>query len=96
MNQHVTKGNIFDGLNFNKAEAENLKVRAALMSVIKKYIKDHHLTQTQAAKSFKVDQARISKLLSGRIDLFTIDRLVNMLGNINLHIEFKVATCHTN
>jgi len=91
MEKHITKGNVFDDLKFSKEEAENLKARAFLMMAIKKYIHDHDLTQMQAAKAFDVDQARISKLLSGRIDLFTVDKLINMLASVNVHVKLKIA-----
>ena len=92
MKKHITKGNIFDDLGFPKKESENLKIRASLMLAIKEYIKTNHLTQTQAAKAFGVDQARINKLLHGHIELFTIDRLVNMLVNVKLHVKLYIAT----
>jgi predicted XRE-type DNA-binding protein len=91
MEKHITTGNVFDDLHFNKGMTENLKIRASLMVAIKQYINDNHLTQTEAAKEFNVDQARISKLLTGHIELFTIDKLVNMLACVNLHVKFKIA-----
>jgi predicted XRE-type DNA-binding protein len=91
MEKHTTKGNVLDDLGFSKKEAENLKIRASLMLAIKEYIKTNHLTQTQAAKAFGVDQARINKLLRGRIELFTIDKLVNMLANVKLQVKLNIA-----
>ena len=40
MTKHVTKGSVFNDLGFNEAETENLKIRAALMGAIEKYIED--------------------------------------------------------
>ena len=57
------------------------------MIQIEKYIKNNELTQTEAADQLGIDQPRLSKLLNGHIDLFTIDRLIEMLSNINISVS---------
>lgn len=87
----LKEGNIFEDLGFDKAEAANLLLRAELMVMVKKYIEKNKLTQSQAAKKMKVDQPRINKLLKGKINLFTIDMLVQMLERVNIQIRLKKA-----
>ena len=88
-------GSVFDDLGFSESESENLKIRAALMRAIEKYIADKKLTQSQAAKLMQVSQPRISDLIRGKIHLFTIDMLVNMLActhaSISLVVNEQVA-----
>jgi predicted XRE-type DNA-binding protein len=95
MANHITKGSIVDDLEFSESEAENLKIRAALMRFIEKYIVEKKLTQAQAAKLMNVSQPRISDLICGKIHLFTIDMLVNMLActhaSISLVVNEQVA-----
>lgn len=90
MINHITTGNIFDDLGFNEAESENLKIRASLMRSIEKYINEKKLTQAQAAKLMRVTQPRISDLIRGKIDKFTIDMLVNMLACTHVSISLVV------
>ena len=90
MTKHVTKGSVFNDLGFNEAEAENLKIRAALMGAIEKYIENHKLTQAEAAKLMGVYQPRISDLLQGKIDKFTIDMLVNMLAKAHVSVSLVI------
>ena len=75
-----TEGNVFADLGFNKETAENLCIRADLMIELRDVIKRKALTQAQAAKIFGVSQPHISDLVRGKIALFTIDMLVNMLA----------------
>jgi predicted XRE-type DNA-binding protein len=49
------------------------------------------LSQSRAAKLFGVTQPRISDLVRGKIDLFSIDTLVNMLTAAGMHVELRVA-----
>jgi predicted XRE-type DNA-binding protein len=48
------------------------------------------MSQSTAAKLFGVTQPRISDLMRGRIDLFAIDSLVNMLAAAGLRIEMNI------
>ena len=90
MNDHITTGSILDDLGFSESESENLKIRASLMRAIEKYIAGKKLTQAQAAKLMNVSQPRISDLIRGKIHLFTIDMLVNMLACTHATITLVV------
>lgn len=87
--EHVTAadGNVFADLGFGPDEAENLLVRSDLMTEILRIMRDHGLKQKQAAVLFGVSQPRISDLKRGKIDEFTIDSLVNMLGHAGIRID---------
>ena len=81
---------VWDAIEDQPIEAENLKVRAALMAELSVYIDQAGLTQAQAARRFGVTQPRISDLVRGKIDLFSIDCLVNMLRAAGLHRDLVV------
>ena len=81
---------VWDAIEEQPVEAENLKVRAALMAELSAYIDQAGLTQAQAARRFGVTQPRISDLVRGKIDLFSIDALVNMLSAAGLQLDVVV------
>jgi len=82
---------VWDAIEDDPAQRENLKVRSALMIALKEHILAEGMTQNQAAKRFGVTQPRISDLMRGKIDLFAIDTLVNMLASAGLHIEIQIG-----
>ena len=86
-----SSGNIFRDLGFSPGEAENLKLRADLMLRLEQVIRDRGLTQTQAAKLFGVTQPRVSDLVRGKIGLFSIDALVNMLERAGIRVKLRLA-----
>ncbi|WP_330219677.1 MULTISPECIES: helix-turn-helix domain-containing protein [Pseudomonas] len=49
------------------------------------------MSQAEAAKNFDVMQPRISELQRGKIDLFSVDRLINMMAQAGLHVEVRVG-----
>jgi predicted XRE-type DNA-binding protein len=81
---------VWDAVEEQPVEAENLRIRAALMADLAAYIDQAGLTQAQAARRFGVTQPRISDLVRGKIDLFSIDTLVNMLSAAGLHLDVVV------
>lgn len=90
MKNHVTKGSVFDDLGFTSNEATSLKIRAVLMRAIEEEIIKRKLTQTKAAKLLGVTQPRMSDLRCGKIQLFTIDALINMLGKLKKHVSIII------
>ena len=85
-----SSGNVFRDLGFGTQEAENLRVRSELMIQIRKLIERRRLTQAGAAKVFGVTQPRVSDLVRGRIDLFSIDMLVKMLAQAGVQVRLVV------
>ena len=82
--------NVWDGIEDTPALAENMKLRSSLIMALKDYIARENLNQTQAAKLFGVTQPRVSDLIRGKVDLFSLDTLVNMLASAGLHVEMRV------
>lgn len=85
---HRGSDNVFTDLGFDAATAENLRVRADLMITIEKEIVARGLTQAKAAALFGVSQPRVSDLTRGKIDRFSIDTLVAMLGHAGISVQF--------
>ena len=81
---------VFSDLGFPPAEAENLRIRSAMMRALIGHIRKNELTQVQAAKLLSVTQPRISGLMCGKIHLFSIDNLVNLLAAAGLRVEVHV------
>jgi len=83
-----SSGSAFEDIAFSAAEAENLMLRAKLMSKIRAAARES--TQAQAARLFGVTRPRINDLLRGRIDKFSLDALVNMLAKAGMRVEVRV------
>jgi predicted XRE-type DNA-binding protein len=82
---------VWDAIEDTPAQAENMRLRSALMMALKDHIAREGLSQSQAAKVFGVTQPRVSDLMRGKIELFGIDSLVNMLAAAGLRVEMRVA-----
>ena len=86
-----SSGNVFADLGFGPEEAEHLRIRSDLMLALRQLIEERRLTQAEAARVFGVTQPRISNLVRGRIDLFSIDTLVDMLARVGIRVEVAMS-----
>ncbi len=86
-----SSGNVFRDLDFSEEEAENLKIRSDLMIELTQLIEDRELTQLAAAKLLGVTQPRISDLIRGKIDRFSVDGLIEMLGHAGASVSLVVT-----
>lgn len=83
-----SSGNVFADLGFPAEEAEHLRIRADLMIALSRVIQDRGLTQVKAAELFGVSQPRVSDLVRGKVDRFSIDTLIEMLGHAGVRVKF--------
>jgi predicted XRE-type DNA-binding protein len=80
-------GNIFADLGFPPQEAANLLMRSKLMLRVRRVMKERKLTQSKAAKLFGVSQPRVSDVVRGKINLFSIDALISMLSRAGIDVD---------
>src|SRR5450830_1556147 len=85
-----TTTNVFADVGFPPEEAEHLRIRADLMIELTRVMQDRGLTQAAAAKLLGVTQPRISDLMRGKIDRFSIDTLIAMLARAGFSVTVKV------
>ena len=83
-------GNTFEDVGFDEVEAKNLKFRSHLMTILVCYIQEKAFTQKDAAKKLHVSQPRISNLLHGKIDLFSVGMLLDMMERAGFKIYKKI------
>jgi predicted XRE-type DNA-binding protein len=81
---------VWDAIEDTPEEAENMRIRSTLMMALEKQIRAKNWTQAEAAQRLGVTQPRVSDLLRGKINLFALDSLVNMIVAAGLSVEVRV------
>lgn len=82
---------IWHAIEDTPAMAENMRLRASLMMELQEHIARSGLSQTQIALKLGITQPRVSDLMRGKIDLFSLDALVNLLSAAGLRVQVRVA-----
>jgi len=85
-----SSGNVFVDMGFSPAEAAELTVKSSLIITIRDTIKERKLTQQEAARLCGTDQPTLSKILRGRMESVTIDRLAAWLTALGSTVEIHV------
>ncbi|MGH6871078.1 MAG: helix-turn-helix domain-containing protein [Rhizomicrobium sp.] len=83
-------GNIFADLGFSAAEADELSAKSALIEAIADTIARRKLSQVAAARLCRTDQPTLSKVLRGRMESVTLDRLAAWLIALGRTVEIRV------
>ena len=84
----VSSGNVFADLGF--AEPEEELARAALAHRIATIIEDRGLSQVEAAAIMGVNQPKVSELVRGRLEGFSLERLARYLIALGQDVEIVV------
>jgi len=86
-----SSGNVFIDLGYPPDEAAILQMRADLMVDLRKFIKNKKLTQTKAAEILCVSQSRISDLMRGKWEKFSLEMLITLATRAGMHVTLERA-----
>jgi predicted XRE-type DNA-binding protein len=86
-----SSGNVFLDLGFSPEEAAILQMRADLMAKLRNVIKTRKLTQAKAAKILGVSQSRVSDLVTGKWEKFSLEMLITLATRAGLRVTLKTA-----
>jgi predicted XRE-type DNA-binding protein len=81
---------VWDAVEDTAEDAENMKLRSTLMIALKQHLTRTGVSQSEAARTFGVTQPRVSDFVRGKINLFSLDSLVNMATSAGLKVELTV------
>lgn len=86
---------IWDALEERPEDAANMRLRSTLMRALSKVISAWELSQKDAAHHLGISQPRLNDLLSGRIEKFSLDALVNLSAAANIGVELHLTHTQT-
>ncbi len=86
-----SSGNIFQDLGFEPAEAAVLQMRANVMSDLRLYIENNQLTQADAAKRMGIAQSRVSDLVRGKWDKFSLEMLITLEARLGRNVRVELV-----
>ena len=84
-----TFDNVWDAIEDDPAEAERMKLLSQMMIMLREHITAQGWTQAEAARRLGVTQPRISDLMRGKINRFSIDALVTLLTAAGIRLEVR-------
>lgn len=86
-----TYASVWDALEDTPQAAASMKARSSLMMALSSVIEKQGMTQADAATLFGVTQPRISDLMRGKINLFSLDTLIDMAATAGMVPTVKVS-----
>lgn len=86
-----SKESVFLDLGFEPAEAAVLQMRANLMADLRIYIEKNRLTQAEAAKRLGIAQSRVSDLVRGKWEKFSLEMLITLEARRGRTVRVELA-----
>jgi predicted XRE-type DNA-binding protein len=86
-----SSGNIFVDLGYSPDEAAVLQMRSDLMADLRKFIKAKRLTQAKAAEVLGISQSRVSDLIRGKWERFSLEMLITLATKAGMRVTLKRA-----
>ena len=83
-------GNVFADLGFASEEAALLQMRAYLMNELRQVIEASEWTQVVAARELGVSQSRVSDLVRGKWQQFSLDMLVTLAVRAGRRVKIEL------
>lgn len=77
-----SSGNVYAELGFPPEEAAFLSMRAELMARLRIIIAERGWTQQEAARHLEIGQSRVSDLVRGKWEKFSLDMLVTLAARV--------------
>jgi len=84
-----SSGNVFADLGLPKSD--ELLAKAALANQIASIVSHRHLTQVETARVLGTGQPKVSELLAGKLDGFSIERLIRCLNALDRDVQIVVT-----
>ena len=84
----LSSGNVFADLGL--PHPEELLAKATLAHRIHVLIKERKLTQRKAAQLLGIDQPKVSNLIRGRLEGFSMERLCRFLNLLDQSVELVI------
>ena len=84
----ISSGNVFRHLEL--PDAEVLDTKADLAIEIARLIRKRSLTQMEAARIIGVDQPKVSAIVRGRLEKFSVERLCALLTRLGCDVDIRV------
>jgi predicted XRE-type DNA-binding protein len=66
------------------------RTKYQLCQLIAKYQRENNLLQKQVAEKLEIDESRISDILRGKIESFTLDRLMSYAEKLHRKLKVKI------
>ena len=87
----ASSGNVFVDLGFAPGEAAVLALRADLMARLRLLVETEGWTQAEAASRFGIAQSRVSDLVRGKWEKFSLDMLITLAARAGRKVELAMA-----
>lgn len=83
-----SSGNVFADLGY--AQPEEMRAKAQIAYHITQIVTHRHLTQREAADELGLTQPKVSQIMAGRLDGFSLEKLMMLMVKLDRDVEIVI------
>jgi predicted XRE-type DNA-binding protein len=83
-----SSGNVFADLGFE--QPEEMQAKAQIAYLITRIINHRHLSQKEAAAELGLTQPKVSNIMAGRLDGFSLEKLMMLMLKLDRDVEIVI------
>jgi predicted XRE-type DNA-binding protein len=86
-----SSGNVFADVGL----PEDYLAKAELVAEIARAVSEGRMNQTEVAAILGIDQPRVSALLRGKLNMFSLSRLIQLVARLGNSVEIRIRPAAT-
>ena len=88
--KHVDASDLFGAMGFNKDESAQMSAKSRLYTMFKRRVREKGLTRQQLSETLHEPQPRVSDLMTGKLDKFSMEKLIFYFDCLGARVDFIV------
>lgn len=87
--------NSFELISTDPVKFNTWSIKSKLIIIIRKLMIDNNWSQSEAAEKLGISQPRVSNMLNGKLDKFSIDTLLEMVFKMGYKLDMDLNPLKT-
>ena len=85
-----SSGNVFADIDIDIKMPEAMQAKARIAHLIIQIITKSHMTQQEASKLLGMPQPKVSLIMNGRLEGFSLERLIMAMTALDRDVEIRI------
>ena len=87
--------NSFEAISTDPVKFNTWSIKSKLIIIIRKLMIDNNWSQSEAAAQLGISQPRVSNMMNGKLDKFSVDTLLEMVFKMGYKLDIDFTPLNT-
>jgi predicted XRE-type DNA-binding protein len=88
--KHIDADDLFSALGFDKDQSAEMNAKARLYAMFRRRVQEKNLSRRELEKTLDEPQPRVSDLMTGKLDKFSMEKMILYFACLGVRVEFSL------